>query len=479
MAYDARTFEGASPLIPGRIDGAIDRAERWRVTGRFGDLTAGALSAILFKLDQGWLDDWADLCEFALCDDTLMSLYASRVNRVLQATWKVKPNEFGDPAKAKLAAEFCQEQMGRLTNWTNALRYMSHALAVGPSASALEWDSYRAPTGQLTYYLRKVHFRHPHRFRYDDQWKLRLYDQGRHISAMNQWGRVLDPRKWLVYQHYEIVGYPNVSGFMRGAIWVWLFRRWADKLGIQSLEKFGDPFLYAKVPPNTPAHVREKARQDLENLSNDHAGVFDVGIDIAVMAGMSSQSESMHGTFMDRYEKRLERLILGASDVATQGEQGSQGAVKTRAGAVTDPRMVVDGMSLGEAWSSQVFGWMLEFNRHRFDGELLPTPTIEAMTAGDEVETDEQDLAEQGGDPNGPEGGGRVPEVGEFEPEPAALAATAGPDPKALSRSSQGRRTKKQTTRTLSRPNTTSRTSTPSAGKLEAMLRDESVDRRK
>jgi phage gp29-like protein len=473
-----------SPLVPLRLDGAIDRFERWRVPGRFGDLTAGQLSAILYKLDQGWLDDWADLCEFALCDDTLMSLYASRAQRVLQATWKVKPNQFGDPAKSKLAAEFCNEQMGRLLNQHEAFRYMLGALAVGVSCNALEWDSYQAPTGQQTYFLRKVHFRHPHRFRYDDQWKPRLWDGGLYLGAgQNMWGRVLDPRKWLVHQHYEIVGYPNVSGFMRGAIWVWMFRRWADKFGIQSLEKFGNPYLYAKVTPNTPRHVREQIRQDLEDLANDHAGVVDVGTEIATLAGMSGQSDSMHGAFMDRYEKRLARLILGTSDAADPGANGSNAAVATRTGAMTDPRMVADGVSIGETWASTVFSWLLEFNRHRFGGELLPRPTFEAQTASDEVQVDKQDLAEQGGLPPNIPGGNGPP------PSPLPTAGTAPPgssnfseastSPKALSRSARERQTATPKTRTKPQQTTTSQTSGFSAEQLALTLLGPSVDRRR
>jgi phage gp29-like protein len=466
-------------------------------------MSAGQLSAILWKLDQGWLDDWADLCEYALCDDTLMSLYSSRATRVLQATWKVKPNEFGG-SDAQLAAEFCNEQMGKLRNFNDALRYMMHASAVGLSANEKEWDAYRAPTGQITYYLRQLHFRHPHRFRYDEQWRPRLWDQGKRIKPDGMWGMPLDPRKWLIYQHYEIVGYPNVSGFMRGAIWVWLFMRWADKFGIQSLEKFGNPFLYAQVPPNTPLATREKVRQDLQDLSNDHAGVIEAGITIMNMAGMSGQTESLHGSFMDRYQARLARLILGSSDAADPGKNGSNAAVATRVGATADPRMVVDGVGIGEAWASQVFGWMLEFNRHRFGGKLLPTPQFVALTAADEVKTDIQDLAEQSGGPNGGPPSGKGPSDGggladvmdkavaaqEAQKAQQAIAQdesralSDGPpvasDPKALSRSSQGRRTANQkSTRTNSRQTPTSQTSTPSQTSFAGILRDVLADRQR
>jgi phage gp29-like protein len=502
---DGDRVRGDSPLVPRRLDGAIDRTERWHMPGRFGDMSAGALTAILWKLDQGWLDDWADLCEYALCDDTLMSLYSSRATRVLQATWKVKPNGFGG-TDAQLAAEFCNEQMGRLLNFNNALRYMMGATAVGLSASEKEWDSLQSPTGQMTYYLRQVHFRHPHRFRYDDQWRPRLWDFGKRIEPGQSWGKPLDPRKWIVYQHYEIPGYPNVSGFMRGAIWVWLFRRWADKFGIQALEKFGNPFLYAVVPPNTPNQTRLRIREDLQDLSNDHAGVVEQGIQIMDLAGMSSQSDSMHGAFMDRYEKRLARLILGASDAADPGQNGSNAAVATRTGSMTDPRMVTDGMGIGETWSSSVFRWMLEFNRHRFGGKMLPIPTFEAQTASDEVKTDLQDLSEQSGPSGGSGGGGPASGGGPGADIGAAISKSVGtqiareesqnearaiaddssrglsadtPDPKVLSRSSQGRRPDQRKTRTPLPETETSPTSTPYPSKLAETLRGASVVRRR
>lgn len=388
--------DGTAPYVPRGLTAPVNRFERFRATGRFGDLWAPQLSAILYKLDQGYLDDWADLVEFAIgTDPTLASLYETRIDRVTQASWQVKPSKLGDPAQAKLAAEFCDEQLRRIPHWNGVLKWLLHGLFVGFSAAEMEWD-YDADTD--TNYVRKVTGRHTHRFRYDERWIPRLYDFGQRRSSVNAYGEALDPRRWITFAFQCQAGYPNVAGLFRPAAWTWLFSRWADKFLIQSVEKFGAPFVYAVVAQNTPPQVRDEIKQGLEDLTADHVAVIEQGGEIIFKETSISTSGagSLHGSALDRYEARLGKLILGASDIADPGAHGSQAAVDTRGGMTADPRMVADGILLGESVSSSLFYWLLQLNAHKFaDGIAPPVPTYEAKTASDEVDTDSQDLAEQ------------------------------------------------------------------------------------
>lgn len=389
--------DGTPPYVPRGLTAPVNQYERFRQTGRFGDLWAPQLSAILYKLDQGYLDDWADLVEFALSTDgDLFSLYETRITRVTQATFEVVPNEHGDERLAKLAAEFVNEQVARIPRFNEVKRHLLHGNFVGIAFAEMEWDH----DANGVNYVRMLHPRHTHRFRYDERWVPRLYDFGQRKSTVfNPYGEALDPRRWIVHRHQAIAGYPNVAGIMRPAIWTWLFSKWMNTWALQTAEKYGMPFTWAEVPVNTPQATRDQILSDLENLTASHVAVVETGGTLRFeTTTMATTGQTLQTTMLDRYQATLSKLILGASDVVDQGDHGSQAAVNTRAGIATDPRMVNDGIALGESFQASLFYWLLALNLGKFGGVMPPVPQYVAKTASDEVKTDVQDLAEQTAD---------------------------------------------------------------------------------
>lgn len=458
-------------LLPRGISAPVSRYERFRTTGRYGDMWAPQLSAILWKLDQGYLDDWADLVEFALCSDAdLASLYVTRIARVSQAEFVVKPSKFGDQQFARLAAEFCNEQLARIEDFQRSQRHLLHAIFVGTAFGEMVWA--RDAT-TATNYVRHIEPLHTHRFRYDEKWQPRLYDAGQRKGS-SLYGEALDPRRFIVHQHQEIAGYPSVSGVMRPAIWIWLLMRWAEKWYAMAVEKYGAPFVVATVAKNTPESVRNELQTALENFTADHAAVKEEGGAIEFFTSpLATAGDSMHSVYLTRKQQQLSKLILGASDIVDPGANGSQAAVGVRAGVATDPRMVVDGTAWSGTIESQYFKWMLALNTHKFGGVMPPVPTYEAKTAGDEVTVDQQDAATQS------KGAVKDPNAGFKANEAAAdsgvtLAITSGADsPKVPRRSSRGRQTAEAMTRTSSPAQMTLPTSLASATKLARALRGE------
>jgi phage gp29-like protein len=385
---------------PPGITARVTRDERFRTNDQFGDLGAPALGVVLQNADKGDVAQLAMLVEYAISSDTtLQSLYTSRLARVAQAEYEIVPSPYGDKALAQAAADFVREQMARIENWDEAFKLILHAIALGYSASEMEWQydpSMRNIAGERVggYFVRRIKFRHPRRFRYGMQWDLRLYDRGMRRGA-DGYGELLDPRLWIVHEHQEVAGYQGVGGVMRSCLWTWMFGRWVEKFYIQHVEKYGGPITYAKVPKDTPLAARQNILEGLQNLSADHVAVIEEGGDIVVEAAATAAESGIHDEYLKRRDDGLAKAWLGAGDAVDPGANGARGAVETRMGALTDPRMVEDGKRATSTIRGSLIKQLLSFNGHLFvvngvavELDEVPLPLMRMKTANDEVEVD-------------------------------------------------------------------------------------------
>lgn len=378
--------------IPERT-GLLSHSERTRQPARFGDIAGPQLSNILRLLDRGQPEAFADLVEFALSTDPLLiSLNTTRVTRVTQAEYQIIPSEYGDPHLAQLAAEFIDEAIGRVENWRDFLKGALHAIPLGYSAHEIEWDE---DTWTGSNWIRRLHYVNPNRFRYDRQWRLRLYDHG-HWSRtrIDQEGEALLPSKWVVHTHQEMAGLPNVYGVFRSIAYYWMFHRWSDRFWLRYVEKYGSPRAHAEIPANTPAATRNAIKQGLIEFASDGIAVIEGGKLVIESQTATSGSNSQHELFQNYLIRQITAAYLGTSDAAAPGENGSQAAVSTRTSSTMDPRMVADGLSLCDTLKSSVFAWLIHFNLHKFGG-VPPLPSMAFKTASDEAKVDGQDYIQQ------------------------------------------------------------------------------------
>jgi hypothetical protein len=396
---------------PPSITARVDNIERWKSGDNWGDLGALGLTSVLNLAARGDVSQWAELVEYAIgTDETLASLYATRIMRVAQAEYVVKPSPFGDQRLAQLAAEFTNEQMARIENLDQAIRLLLHAVAVGFSPAEMAWE--RDAAAKL-WYVKRVLWRHPRRFKYGTNWDLRLYDYGRRAGA-DKHGEVLDPRKWIVHEHQEVAGYPGSGGIMRAGIWTWMFTRWVRKFHIAHLERYGSPFIYGTVKKGTPASVRTEFLDNLQNLSADHVAVFEeMGSTspVTVEAAASIAGSSQHESYLNKAEAGLAKLWLGASDAVDPGAHGSQAAVGSRATIAVDPRMVADAKNLWATWRRSYVRNLISLNTHKFgvSEDQIPLPMVTAKVNDDKV-GDDTSTEGQGGPAAAKSE--RVPEVG-------------------------------------------------------------------
>jgi phage gp29-like protein len=364
--------------MPPRMQARVNLAERWRTTGnRFGDLSASAATAYRNKLMKGEVADWADLCEFWITSDLdLASLYSTRMDRIMDREWEVLPNEFGDPRLAQLAAEMCHELIARIENWNQALRAFAHAIAVGFSAGERQWEYDKATK---LFYVKTVHHRHGHRFRYGPYWDLRLYDKGQ-LQGADGYGDMLDRRSFIVHTHQEVAGYPNVSGVMLACTYTNTFARWVEKMRIGAVERYGQPVAVYECPPDTPEATRQEALEKMQAMAADGCYVVEMPGKIVLVAPASGSGGSMHKETLDDYYKQRARLWLGTSDIADPGEHGTQGAVGGRIDATTDPKTVSDLKGLAQTLHLSLLDDFVMFNAKRLGAPAasIPVPKLKA-----------------------------------------------------------------------------------------------------
>ncbi|AKF08877.1 phage portal protein family protein [Sandaracinus amylolyticus] len=347
---------------------------RW-TTPRFGAITPERLASILKSADDGRTEDWANFCEYLVEDADLFGIYHTRRNAVAGAPWDLEPGYSPDPIAqryAARAAEFCRRAMLEMADlertWLDAL----DAIGVGWSAAELIWKRDHG-----AWVVSDAEWVRAARLRFDETWKLRLYDMGEHGSE----GLELPPGKFLVHVPRSRASYPVRSGEFRTIAWYWLFHRWVIKYWLATGERHGGPFLYMRVPASTRGDVKREGKAILERMRNDGVAVVDEGTFIEMLESAMTGAD-VFDTLCARFERGYAKALLGATLTVDVGDSGSR-ALGTEHGKVRLERSQGDARFLAGSWRRDVLYWLCFHNRHLFDGVMPPVPTLKLQPEGD------------------------------------------------------------------------------------------------
>lgn len=377
------------------IRARIDQYERRRAASTaFADPSGPQIVAVMRATERGELRDWGNLCDHILSgpDGWIASKFLLRAARVAQAEFRVKPGAKDEDAI--VLARICDRALRGLPDYIATMLGILDATATGVSVHSTQWHTVDGLT--LPAKLTPVHIR---RFRYDDQWQLRLYEPHR-FTGPDGLGEILAPGSWVVHQHVTRGCYPGSYGELRKLLRMWLFMNWTSLWRVNNMERFGTPLIGAKIPKNAKEETRANAELMLRQFANDHTAVYEEDVEIIIdAAGAASRAYENHDQFMAFARGYVTEQILGTSDATSPGDVGSNAAVNTRMGAFTDPLMIVDGAALAETIRRDLFHWIAYFNRHLFGGKIPALPEMSFDTADDEVRVDEGDREAEGGAP--------------------------------------------------------------------------------
>jgi len=387
-----RAGDDGERVVPHHVQGALVRAERFRSSSAFGDLEASRLATILQSAEIGNVAEWAKLCDFIRgSDDTIAGLFETRRLRVRQAEIKIVPGRLKPTADDVLAAQLCADAIAKLENFDSAIDSILLGQCDGSSLTEIVWYLDQATDTVLPASLIATHYR---RFRFDEHWQPRLYDEGQ-SPGPDGYGEILEPNgKWIVYQHSAGAVYPGQFGIMRSLAWRWLFLRWAHRFAIEFLDRYGQPFTYATVEKNTPGATRDNIRESLERLTSEHVAVFETGGSIVMEAAGAAAGSDHYDTYIASATAAIATRILGTSDASSPGANGSNAAVEARVSAVVDPRTRADVAELWSVLRRDLFRWILIKNAHKFS--TMPAIPEAKLLADVGVETDVQASALNG-----------------------------------------------------------------------------------
>lgn len=340
--------------------------ERFKRATSFGSLTPERLQQMLDKGARGEPEEWAEFCEYALEPNSELSSSMRTVRaNVLSGPWMIDAGESPDKDKtANDKAEFIKATLQKMKNFPVVLGQMIDAILPGYSAHELVWKRDDELGANI---ISEMIWTHQRRFRWDESWKLRLWDYG--LRGDPRYGDPLKPSKWCVFVYLDKSSYPGRAGLMREVCWPWLFTAWANKFWIHGVENYGSPRTVAKVPDGTlPATMLEVKRM-LDNLSYDSTAVFREATEIIQLGGPAGADDGMmYKLYIDKAEQKIAKIILGSTDINEAGITGSRAAVETRVDNTLNPRVIGVAQMLWSCLREQVFTPLITNNLHLFGG---------------------------------------------------------------------------------------------------------------
>lgn len=390
-----------NPVIPMHLyqrQARITSRERSHVNQSFGELTPAALKVVLDEAQQGDISNWIDLCKhMTTTDPKLFNKLDIRKRRVISALkdYRIVPGKDPDPAlqaQAATAAKFCTDIMSEVGFYEMKLLKILDAIGQGVSTTQLIWG--RKHGANIITDLEWVHTR---RFRWDSEWRLRLYDYGEHMQD-GEYGEELERDCWMIMLCEEEGTYPGEAGVLRKCAWPWNFKMWVNRYHIHATERYGQPFITATTPAHSKGSVDSDVLQKLEQLSYDTVGVFEEGTQVVFEGGPSTVN---NGEMFERYLQRADECqaeaVLGATDITAPGENGARAAVETREEATLDPKTITDLALLHGCIREQIFKPLLRYNMHLFGGVVPPTPVYKSRFEREEksyeMPTEQQEQA--------------------------------------------------------------------------------------
>lgn len=354
--------------------------DRWALRD-YGGATPETIESVTSSLRVGYLHDWTDLTSFVTrTDPTVASTYTTRRAAVASLPWRVEAGTDDPTPDDELAADLCAEATAGLENVERTFLSLLDGIGRGLAVHEIMW----AWQGGC-WWPGSVDWVSLRRFRFDQEWKLRLWDFGTYPGP-DGYGMPLPPNKFVVHAPKSLSEYGALAAEHLRILWPWLFKRWSEKFNLSGAERYGNPLTVGVVPPNTPKHIKEAFLEKLQQMSADSVGVIDQGESIDIKH-MGKAPTDIWQDLIDHWNQEIIIGYLGSSDNVS-ATHGSNARAESQAETTINPRIDMDAKALASTWRRDLFGPFLRFNRHLFSRP----PATPILVFGVEEEEDRPDI---------------------------------------------------------------------------------------
>lgn len=285
-------------------------------TGRA--LTPERVDAIMQAADGG---DTAQMCALAeRIDDLSLAIGAALDTRraaVAATPWKLVPGNESSRAE-RIAVE--AEEMLRATHPGNELLTyqqmvqleLGSALLPGFAAPEIVWS--RGGTEILGF--NSVPAKH---FTFVGSRTPRL------VTTDHPSGLELEPGKFVLHWHRAKGGSPVRGGLIRACAWMRCFESLNMKDALRFAERYGMPFLVARVDENSWKNERTVLRRVVRNFGPDGGAVLSRNTELDLLQAANNDGE-IYFRLLEYLDRAAEKLILGQTGTSGEGGWSNNGA---------------------------------------------------------------------------------------------------------------------------------------------------------
>lgn len=273
-------------------------------------LTAGLLRRLTENADSGAASEQALLYRSMLEKEPAIAAHLqTRILSVLSCDWSLQGD---DPAKVhELTGILEQAGIHRL------LRHLLDALAFGYSGAAIIWEE----GGKGIQTFRKIHTPNWTFDRAGNPALIPLDGQPRPLSEYH-------PNQFVLHTHKLQSGPCQSGGLLRPLLWLYFFKHYAMRDRARYLEKFGIPFLIAKIREDDFENesVRASILSSLTRVGSDGAGVITEGSELQVLSPAGGSTD--YQNWMNYIDKLFALLILGQTASSADASGFSRGQIQ-------------------------------------------------------------------------------------------------------------------------------------------------------
>ena len=298
----ARTPQPGRMILPDLSDRSYEDVSR--------NLTPARLDRILTAADSGDAADQAELAELILeKNHTIADAFSVRCNALLGLEWHIEPGD--NTPRAKQAAKDFEQALcscGRPSgtdSFTDLLADLMKSLISGYAVSEIIWE----PGGILAGFGAV----NPHDLDFLNSFvpRIRVCNAGQ--------SQELTPGKYLFAQYRMHGPDPVRGGLIRPLAWLHCFIQCNLKDLLAFIERYGMPFVLAKVSDDSFNNERSQLLNMIRNFGSAGGGLVTQGTEIVPVQAPNATGD-VYFSVLKFFDDAVHRLLLGQT--ASSGDGG-------------------------------------------------------------------------------------------------------------------------------------------------------------